>query len=121
MSKNFELMRRGRKKLALQRPTEGEVRCVDSPAVRSVRSFPRNAENDTVDWLHLLSIIRKQWRWSALFAVVVMGTVTVVTLRMKSVYEPIATIEIDPPGEIFSLQGGSSGSDAEYLETQAKN
>jgi capsular exopolysaccharide synthesis family protein len=50
-----------------------------------------------------------------------MVTVMVVTFSMKPIYEPVARIEVDPPGEQFSLEGGSSGSDVEYLETQAQN
>src|SRR5271165_5944810 len=50
-----------------------------------------------------------------------MVTVIIVTFRMKPIYEPVARIEVDPPGEQFSLEGGASGSDAEYLETQAQN
>jgi capsular exopolysaccharide synthesis family protein len=51
-----------------------------------------------------------------------MVTVSVVTLSLKQIYEPVARIEVDPPGEQFSLEGGASGGDAaEYLETQAQN
>jgi capsular exopolysaccharide synthesis family protein len=65
--------------------------------------------------------MRKHWRFSALFAAVVTATVMVVTYSMRPIYEPVARIEVDPPGEQFSLEGGASGSDSEYLETQAQN
>jgi len=73
------------------------------------------------EWLRILYIVHKHWRISALFAAVLMLTVTVVTFNMNPIYEPVARIEVDPPGEQFSLEGGSSGNDAEYLETQAQN
>jgi polysaccharide biosynthesis transport protein len=79
------------------------------------------AEKRGAEWLQALSILRKHWRISVLFAAVLMVTVIVVTLTLKPIYEPVARIEVDPPGEQFSLEGGASGSDAEYLETQAQN
>jgi len=85
---------------------------------------PRHAqaqEKGGAEWLRVLFIIRKHWRISALFAAVLMITVIVVTFSIQPVYEPVARIEVDPPGEQFSLEGGASGSDSEYLETQAQN
>ena len=55
-----------------------------------------------------------------MFAVAVMVTVTAVTYLTTPTYEATARIEIDPPGEVFSLEGGASASDAEYLETEAQ-
>ena len=121
MSKNLELMRQAGRGITLESPIQAELQATESPAMRPLQPSPRSGEDNTLDWLRLLNILTKHWRWSALFAAVVMGTVIVLTLAMKSVYEPVATIEIDPSGELFSLEGGSSGSDAEYLETQAKN
>ncbi len=71
--------------------------------------------------MRLVSIVRKHWRISALFAAMLMVTVIVVVFSMNPTYEPVARIEVDPPGEQFSLEGGSAGSDSEYLETQAQN
>ncbi len=86
-----------------------------------VRPLPSSQEK-TPEWLLILGTLRKHWRISALFAAIVMITVTIVTFSMKAVYQPSGRIEVDPPGETFSLSGGSAaGSDAEYLETQAKN
>lgn len=78
-------------------------------------------EKKGAEWLRALYIVRKHWRLSALFAVVLMLTVIIVTFSTKPIYEPVARIEVDPPGEQFSLEGGVSGSDSEYLETQAQN
>ncbi len=91
------------------------------PAVLLRARSAGSQEKSRAEWLHLLSILRKHWRISVLFAAVLMVTAVVVTFSMKPIYEPVARIEVDPPGEQFSLEGGSSGSDSEYLETQAQN
>jgi len=73
-------------------------------------------------WIRLLSILQKHWRLAALFGGCVFVGVTIATLLTKPVYEPVVTLEIDPPGtQAFSLERGGEGSDdAQYLETQAK-
>jgi capsular exopolysaccharide synthesis family protein len=81
----------------------------------------RTAEKPEPEWLHALNIVRKHWRLSALFVGVVMLTVVLITFSLAPVYEPVARIEVDPPGETFSLEGGNAATDAEYLETQAQN
>lgn len=73
------------------------------------------------EWLQLLQALYKHWRMSALFAAALMVTVVGAVFAIKPIYEPMARIEVDPPGEQFSLEGSSQGSDAEYLETQAQN
>jgi succinoglycan biosynthesis transport protein ExoP len=95
----------------------------DTPAAAVfLRARPSQPEEKGgAEWLVLLEIIRKHWRISALFAAALMVTVIIVTFSMKPIYEPVARIEVDPPGEQFSLEGGTPGSDAEYLETQAQN
>lgn len=69
-----------------------------------------------------MSTLHKYWRSSALFAVSVFGATLIATLLTKPVYEPIVTLEIDPPGtQAFALEREGAGSnDAEYLETQSK-
>ncbi len=91
---------------------------VYSPPSRSIDLRPENAE-----WLRGVDILRKRWLLSALFALVVVVSVTVSTLMMRPVYEPEARLEVDPPGaEVFSLQGNNnSGASTDYLETQAQN
>ena len=74
------------------------------------------------EWVLALEILKKHWRLSALFAAIVMVTVVIVTFSMRALYEPSARIEVDPPGETFSLEGGSAGgNDDAYVETQAQN
>jgi succinoglycan biosynthesis transport protein ExoP len=90
------------------------------PAVL-LRSRPVEQEKRGAEWLRVFYVLHKHWRISALFGSVLMFVVVVVTFNMHSIYEPVARIEVDPPGEQFSLEGGASGSDAEYLETQAQN
>jgi polysaccharide biosynthesis transport protein len=82
---------------------------------------PNNSEH--TDWRRTIDILKKHWRLSTLFALAVAVTVTVATLMMKPVFEPLARVEVDPPGaEVFSLQGNNnSGASADYIETQAQN
>ena len=85
------------------------------------QSHSNNSEH--TDWLRAIDILKKHWRLSAVFALVVAVSVTVVTLMMKPVFEPQARVEVDPPGaEVFSLQGNNnSGASTDYIETQAQN
>lgn len=73
------------------------------------------------DWQCALAIMSKQWRWSALFASSVILIVTVVTFAMKPVYEAEGRLQIDPPGsEVFSLNTVGTGTDSEYITTEAQ-
>jgi capsular exopolysaccharide synthesis family protein len=115
MSRHFELtMGQGS---GQQHSTE-----FDRPAYPG-QGHPRTFQTERSDWLRALDILKKHWRLSVVFAVVVIGTVTVFTLLMKPIYEPQARVEVDPPGaEVFSLQGNNnSGAATDYMETQAQN
>jgi capsular exopolysaccharide synthesis family protein len=81
------------------------------------------SQPERTEWLRVLDILKKHWRLSVVFAVVVVGIVTLSTLMMKPLYEPQARVEVDPPGaEVFSLQGNNnSGAATDYMETQAQN
>lgn len=70
-----------------------------------------------------IATVKKHWRLSLIFAVLFSGTCTLITFLTKPVYEPVARIEIDPPGsEIFSLQRpGSDTNESAYVETQAQD
>jgi hypothetical protein len=74
------------------------------------------------DWQRALTVISKQWRWSALFAVIVIALATGATFAMKPVYESEGRLQIDPPGaEIFTLDAASAGLiDSEYITTEAQ-
>lgn len=120
MSRNFELMRQagkgiGRKPARLTGDTD------EYSALQLSTGSPSVDEPKGIDWLHAFGILQKHWRLSALFAAIVMVTVTAVTFLTKPVYEATARIEVDPSGEKFNLETGAAGSmDAEYLETQAQ-
>jgi polysaccharide biosynthesis transport protein len=91
--------------------------------VYSVPSRESHSQTEHIEWLRVLDILKKHWRISTVFAVVVIATVTVLSLVMKPIYEPQARVEVDPPGaEVFSLQGNNnSGASTDYMETQAQN
>ena len=73
------------------------------------------------DWRRVWAILSKQWRWSALFAAIVIVAVTGVTLALRPIYEPEGQLQIDPPGaEAFSLQTPGGGLDSEYIATEAQ-
>ncbi len=95
------------------------------PLRRSVRVVRARApiHREPMELVRAITVIKKHWRLSLLFAVLVSGTCTVITFLTKPIYEPVARIEIDPPGsEIFSLQrpGGDTNESA-FVETQAQD
>lgn len=120
MSKNFELMSRAGMSL---RSNPGDVPPLMAIEVQSDRSGRATApaQDRTPEWVRAVAILVKHWRLSATFAAVVIVTAAVVTFSIKPIYQPTAQIEVDPPGETFSLNGGALLSDSEYLETQAQN
>ncbi len=118
MSRNFELMQQAGKDVA-RTPVGVSVRLADRRSSHvDVSAVP--AAGSASDWQRGLDVLRKHWRFSAMFAVAVMVTVTAVTFLTTPTYEATARIEIDPPGEVFSLEGGAASSDVEYLETEAQ-
>jgi len=117
VSRNFEILRRhAGESLGRRRAPRLVVKPVEDST-----SLPGSSVTDhKIDWLRAIIVLQKHWRLSALFALLVMVTVGCVTYLTTPVYEATARIEIDPPGEVFSLEGGNlSATDAEYLETQA--
>ncbi len=62
-----------------------------------------------LDWHRILGVMRREWPWSMAFAILVIAGVSMAVFLMKPTYEPIARIEVDPPGaETFSLPGVES-------------
>ena len=118
MSKNFELLK--------QAGADSLTASISAPSAPAViwpapkNPAPKN-EGSPSDWFRIFHIWRRHWRSASAFSGIVIATATIVTLMMKPVYEPTARIEVDPPGEVFSLNGSQGASGAEYLETQAKN
>jgi polysaccharide biosynthesis transport protein len=119
VSRNFELMRQAGQGIG-RKPARINVDA-DENSIQLSTGSPALEENKGFDWLHAIGVLQKHWRLSALFAAMVLITVTAVTFLTKPVYEATARIEIDPSGEKFNLENGSAGgTDAEYLETQAQ-
>jgi polysaccharide biosynthesis transport protein len=73
----------------------------------------------------VLRVLRRHWRLSLAFALVVSVGVTLVTLLLKDTYAPVAHIEVNPPGEqavstTDSSSGGPSDSKTDYIQTQTE-
>ena len=68
----------------------------------------------------ILAFFILHWQLSVFFAFAVLVTVIFVTYLIQPMYQATARIEIDPAGEVFSLEGNAAASDAEYMETQAQ-
>jgi capsular exopolysaccharide synthesis family protein len=120
MSKNFELLRASGHADIL-RPFEPR----SQPPSLGRLGYERPMEqqrHDEPDWMRVSGTIKKQWKLAARFALATFAVVAIVTLMTKPVYEPVAEIEVDPPGtEVFSLQGnGAPPPDSDYLQTQAQ-
>ena len=118
MSKHFELLQQLDPELDIFAP---EPRTVRKPA--TVAITPASSPSVETEWLRAWRTLRRQWRSVAIFAVSIMGTVLLVTVLTKPLYEPTARVEIDAPGaELFNLEGReASETSPEYLETQARN
>jgi polysaccharide biosynthesis transport protein len=128
MSRTFDLLR--------QTPKERSWPQEDMPAIKeklipppgahrpSNRGTMSSQDSGNWDWLQAARSIAKYWKLSALFAATVFLSVAAVTFLMKPEYEPVARLEVDPPGaEMFSLNGNASTSgDAvgEYMGTQVQ-
>jgi succinoglycan biosynthesis transport protein ExoP len=117
VSKNFELMRRAGNSFERQRPLHLDNKTEPYPSPSFTSPV---VENSLSDWMRALAVLQKRWRLSAVFALLVFTTVVCVTYLTTPVYEATARIEIDPAGEVFSLDGNSGSNDSEYLQTQAQ-
>ena len=126
MSRNYDLLKGIDKREALPLWPPSNKHSSDRPFVLNRSQSKRAQRAHEVQgqgWVHLLSILKKHWRLSALFSVCVFAGVAIATLMARPVYEPAVTLEIDPPGrQAFSLErgGGEALDDAQYLETEAK-
>ena len=119
MSKNFELLRASGHADIL-RPFEPRSQ---PPLGRPGYERPvEQQRHEEPDWMRVTATMKKRWKLGAGFALATFAVVAMVTLVTKPVYEPVAEIEVDPPGsEVFSLQGnGAPPPDSDYLQTQAQ-
>lgn len=119
MSRNYELLSN------IGKPPQAMVTvkpASDSPVPHREERVTPASQIGVFNWLDTARVLRRHWRSSLIFALLVWVTTTAVVFTRKSIYEPSATIEIDPVGPAIGLsQSGASGSnDVEYLETEAK-
>jgi polysaccharide biosynthesis transport protein len=120
MSKNFELLRQASGQAEILPPPEPRAQAY--PASRLPYDRPAALPQNEDDWERISTTLRKHRKLAVRFAVATFVIVAIVTFVMKPVYEPVAQLEIDPPGaEVFSMQGnGPVPTDSEYLQTQAQ-
>jgi hypothetical protein len=109
VSKNFELLRQAGINADNGNALASPRREILVPEPVPVNPLPRAREKSGAEWLRALEVLRKHWHLSALFAAAVICSVIVVTFSIKPVYAPVAQLEVDPPGETFSLDGGNQG------------
>ncbi len=119
MSKNFELMRRAGTSFDRDQSLHLDLQPENS-ASQFPLAVPSGGGEKTSDWLRAIAVLEKHWQLATFFALAVLLTVICVTYFTQPVYEATARIEVDPAGEVFSLEGNAASSDAEYLETQAQ-
>ena len=113
-------MRRAGNGFDRDRPLQLDLQPEHSPSQFALPSPSSGEAKTSSDWLRAVTVLRKHWQLSAFFACAVLLTVIFVTYLIQPVYEATARIEVDPAGEVFSLEGNASSSDAEYMETQAQ-
>src|SRR5262249_40237269 len=115
MSKNFELLRQASGQAEILPPPEPRAQA--HPASRLVYARPLALAQYEDDWERFSTTLKKHRKLAAQFAVATFVAVAIVTFLMRPVYEPVAQLEVDPPGaEVFSMQGnGAAPTDAEYL------
>src|SRR5215813_13437662 len=120
MSKNFELLRQASGQAEILPPPE--PRAPAYPMGRLIYDRPSATLQPEDDWERMASTLKKHRRLATGFALATSLAVAIVTFLMKPIYEPVAQLEIDPPGaEVFSMQGnGVVPTDSEYLQTQAQ-
>ncbi|MGI8961572.1 MAG: GumC family protein [Bryobacteraceae bacterium] len=115
------------------------VRVADTPRSTELFSapFPRNWGSPTTStstptsWSRefrfstVFRVLRRHWRLSLAFALVVSVGVVLLTLLLKDTYAPVAHIEVNPPGEqavstTDASSGGAADSKTDYLQTQTE-
>ncbi len=121
MSKNYEILRRAQLTREPRQPILSDnTDFGPTPILRPATQYRDTGTRS--EWLRGISVVRKHWRWSLAFALIVTVATAITVFRMTPVYEPLARIQVDPPGtETFSLQGTDTRTDpTEYLQTQTK-
>src|SRR5437868_1737055 len=103
MSRNFDLLRDyGSEEHFVPRNSSALPGEISSPTVGSWNNV--SISSGRFDFSGSLQVLRKHWRAAGLVAFLIFAAVLSGTLLMKPVYEPMASLEIDPVGsETFSL------------------
>ena len=120
MSRIYELLRMSNALPDVLTPSvlEAEGRKMIPRVARGARATTSSSTDVAV----LFGILQRQWRVVVLCTVGAGVLALFATLLMKSVYEPEARLDVDPPGyEQFSLEPQAISSDTEYLQTQVQN
>lgn len=119
MSLNFELARNAdwRPHAVGDRPPLPEVL---APERHSDRPRFESTERRS-EILTLLRTLYQHWRLSLVTAAVIFAVIAAVTFSMKSIYEPVARIEVDPPGEEDLSLNRSDNLDPEWIDTQVES
>lgn len=88
-----------------------------------MRPANRQSPREATDVFRFLRVLQQQWRVVAGCTVAVFAIVVIATLWMKPIYEPVARLEVDPPGdEAFALDAPHiAANDTEYVQTQVEN
>jgi capsular exopolysaccharide synthesis family protein len=121
MSKNYELLRQVQQASTAVDTSRLQHAAANSMLAKS-RALPAYAVSNESDLLRAVKVVKKHWLMVLLFTFFVAGTVTVVTLLTRPVYDPVASVEVNPPGtELFSMQDKNVvEAGADYFETYAK-
>jgi succinoglycan biosynthesis transport protein ExoP len=120
MSRIYDLLQKSDTPLDLTRPSPfPEEGCKMGPRlILGSRAAAPGASDVAV----FAGILRRQWRVVTSCTLGAATIALVATLLMKPVYEPMARLDIDPPGnEQFSIEPQAVSSDTEYLQTQVQN
>jgi polysaccharide biosynthesis transport protein len=121
MSRIYELLQRSGNLPELLSPNTFEAEA--SKLLSRLERGERVAPSGGSDIAFFARVLLRQWRVVAISTAVVATVVLIATLLMKPIYEPVARLEVDPPGyELFSLDlSQAASSDTEYLQTQVQD
>ena len=127
MSRDFELLRKAEfREKSTVTPARRETTSEFSPPSQDFLAPAGQTEQAATresEFAKAFAVIRGRWRLIASFAVLVMAGAAITVFLIRPKYEPLARIEIDPPGsETFTMQtAGAPPSETLYLGTQSQN
>jgi capsular exopolysaccharide synthesis family protein len=101
---------------------EGEV-TIREPSVFTGAVQEKEATTREMSVDKALRTLHKHLRFITIFALTLVVAVTIITFRMANIYEPVARLEIEPPGsETMTLKEllNTTANDETYLQTQSK-